>query len=88
MDILGQYYNIFLFGYWRGTRIIPNQVQKKLLEFLKYLLIFASAISGTKLIFEKTILIQHAKDIKGTKKTKYEYSSFKDGETYINEKKS
>ena len=47
---------------------------------MKSLIILASTISGTKLIIEKTILIQHIKDIQGTKKLKYEFSSFKIGE--------
>ena len=58
------------------------------MEFLEIFEYLASTISSTKLIIEKNILIQHIKDIKGTKKTKYEFSSFKIREKNINEKKN
>jgi len=38
------------------------------------------------LLIEKTILIQHIKDIKGTKKPKYEFPSRMFGESNIFEK--
>jgi len=38
------------------------------------------------LLIEKTILIQHIKDIKGTKKPKYEFPSRMFGETILYEK--
>jgi len=56
-------------------------------EFFEIFEYLASTISSTKLIIEKNILIQHIKDIKGTKKTKYEFSSFKIREKNINETK-
>ena len=60
--------------------------KKKLLRFLKSLIIFASAISGKKLIFEETILIHNIKDNKGSKKPKYEFPSIMIGEANIFEK--
>jgi len=52
------------------------------------LIILASTIRSTKLIIEKAIIIQHSKDIKGHKKTKFLFSTIKIGEKINNEKKN
>jgi len=43
----------------------PKKKKKYFLGFWKSLIILASTIRSTKLIIEKTIVIQHSKDIKG-----------------------
>jgi len=66
----------------------PKKRKKYILGFWKSLIILASTIRSTKLIIEKTIIIQHIKDIKGHKKTKFVFSTIKIGEKINNEKKN
>jgi len=52
------------------------------------LIILASTNRSNKLTIENTIIIQHSKDIKGHKKTKFIFSTIKIGEKKNNEKKN